>query len=127
MSGTSVATAIAAGAAALYYEKHPNATPTETKTALATTGGDVGGWDRIAARSALHSSGERVNQGLYPSRKLLQLLGTGSTSASNISWENISWENISWESVTWENITWENISWESVTWENISWELAVNP
>jgi subtilisin family serine protease len=126
MSGTSVATAIASGAAALYYEKHPSATPTETKTALATTGGDVGGWYRIAARAALHSSGERVNAGLYPSRKLLQLVN-GSASATNLTWENLSWENITWDNITWENLTWENISWENVTWENLTWELAVNP
>jgi serine protease AprX len=126
MSGTSVATAIASGAAALYYQKHPDATPTEAKTALATTGGDVGGWDRIAARSALHSSGERVNQGLYPSRKLLQLVN-GSPTATNLTWENLTWENISWENVTWENLTWESITWESITWESLTWEVEINP
>jgi serine protease AprX len=126
MSGTSVATAIASGAAALHFAKNPTSTPTQAKMSLATTGGDVAGWNRIAARAGLRQGGAPVNQGLFPSRKLLQLVN-GSPTATNLTWENVTWENISWENVTWENLTWESITWENVTWENLSWELAVNP
>jgi serine protease AprX len=126
MSGTSVATAIASGAAALHFAKNPTSTPTQAKMSLATTGGDVAGWNRIAARAGLRQGGAPVNQGLYPSRKLLQLVN-GSPTATNLTWENLTWENISWENVTWENLTWESITWESLTWENLTWELEINP
>jgi len=127
MSGTSVATALVSGVAALLIEIHPTFRPDHVKTALVATAQNVRGSSTPAlnaARALAYGPGSRgklANAGLHPSTLLLKVLQL-SLAGANISWENISWENVTWETITWENISWETLMWESVTWESITWE-----
>ncbi len=128
MSGTSVATAIASGVAALVVGSHPRRTPTQVKTVLVTSGRKLVASSTPAIDGAFAVASEppgehsnRANAGLRPSALLLATLGSQLT-AANVSWENVSWENVSWDNVTWENVSWENVTWDQVTREAVSWE-----
>ncbi len=124
LSGTSAATAMASGVAALIVEAHRNYSPTQVKGAI------VAGARRIAgtrtagldAYASLTAHPARVNAGAVPSLVLLTFLAqSGTTLSKGVSWEGISWEGISWEAVSWEGVAWESVSWEGVTWDSLAW------
>ena len=118
MSGTSVATAVISGVAALLLQRTVAFTPTVVKTAVVSTGQLFSGSSapelvpsRAVAFSA-NATGSLANAGLHPSTLLLQVAAP-TLSGSNLTWENITWENITWETITWETVTWETITWEA--------------
>ena len=126
LTGTSAATAMAAGVAALVVEVHRNYSPTEIKGAI------VAGGRRIArtrtlgldADASLTAHPARANTGVVPSLVLLTLLAqSGTTLSKGVSWEGITWEGISWEAVSWEAVSWEAVSWEGVTWDSVTWDF----
>lgn len=143
-SGTSMATALTAGAAALIIRDHPDATPDDVKAALTSTEGQplvghAGPIDVLAADHATASSRWRQSHALA-------LRGTGpnepqsmpwagrpwtpatwatslpSASLTAVTWPHLGWDTVSWETVSWETLLWETVSWETVSWEAVSWE-----
>jgi hypothetical protein len=120
MSGTSVASAMVSGVAALVLAAHPRYTTTQVKGAI------VGGAHRVTgsrtpgvdAALALVTHPDRVNALLMPSRLLLEMLARNGVKLESVSWEEISWEAVSWEAVSWEGVAWEGVNWESVAWES---------
>jgi subtilisin family serine protease len=143
MSGTSVASAMVAGVAALVLSAHRGYSPTNVKAAVTASGRDVLGSPRNAvdAAKALTASADGANAGLLPSRLLMRILTSGGVFEEGVTWEGVSWEAVTWErlglSVTWERlglgvtwerlglgVTWESVSWEGVMWETVSWEQS---
>ncbi|HEV8534709.1 MAG TPA: S8 family serine peptidase [Candidatus Limnocylindria bacterium] len=123
LSGTSAASAMVAGVAALVLGARPY-TPTLVKGALVAGARHVAGTPTGAADAvgAIAARPARVNAAVMPSLVLLRLLVVNGQISSGVNWDGISWEGISWDSVAWEGITWEAVSWESVSWETASWE-----
>ncbi len=129
MSGTSVASAMVAGVAALILSAHTDYTPTKTKGALVASGRTLTGTvsRAVTATTALTATPRLVNRLLLPSRLLMTTLensgvvGSGTT-WEGVTWEGVTWENVTWESVTWQSVTWESIGWEGVMGESVSWE-----
>jgi serine protease AprX len=125
LTGTSAATAMAAGAAAEILEAHRTYSPTQVKGALIAGGRRISGTRTpgLDVDDALGVRPARANAGLVPSLVLLRLLAeNGTVFAPDITWDGISWEGISWESVSWEGVAWESVSWEGVTWDGVTWD-----
>ena len=112
-SGTSQATAIVSGAAALLLQAHPEATPAQVKASLRTAARDL--------------PGARDGQGLLdPTDKLVSgqdgaaldgrgdLTGEGSFDAS--SWSASSWSASSWSASSWSASSWSASSWSGAGW-----------
>ncbi len=113
LSGTSVASAITSGGAALVFSARPGATPTQVKGALVAGGRHVSGTRTPALDVARSLSAHgAADANFKPSATLIKFLaanGVNVTKSSGISWEGISWEGISWEGISWEGIAWEII------------------
>jgi subtilisin family serine protease len=124
MSGTSVASAMVTGVAALVLSEHRSYTPTKIKGSLVGSGRDLAGTPRNAvdAAKSLSASARGTNVGLVPSHLLVEILVKSGVLGTGITWEGVTWESVTWSGVTWEAVTWESVSWESVTWESVSWE-----
>jgi serine protease AprX len=125
MTGTSVASAMVAGIAALVLQPKSSYSPTQVKGAI------VGGARKVwgsrtpgaMADGSLWTVPVPVNVGLVPSGTLTRLLvSQGALAAGGASWEGIAWEGISWETLSWEAVSWECVSWESVAWERMAME-----
>jgi serine protease AprX len=145
MSGTSMAAAIVSGAAALYLERHPAATPRQVKAQLTATArplhgvraGDQGAGvvDAFAAITkpqvdapftpypASAAFAEQVFAKLYGQPILWRDLAFhGGVDSRGINWADVTWADITWDGITWEDITWEAFDWQGITWEDITWE-----
>jgi serine protease AprX len=126
LTGTSAATAMVTGAAALLLEDHKAYTATQVKGALVASGRHVNATKTPAldVDDSLNARPARVNGGLPPSLVLLRVLAQSrDVLGPGIKWDGISWEGISWEAISWEGVAWEAISWEGVTWDSVTWEL----
>jgi len=145
MSGTSMAAAIVSGAAALYLERRPSATPREVKAQLVATARPLrdvragaqgaGVVDAFAAVTkpqaaapftpypASTAFAEQVFAKLYGQPITWRDLSFhGGVDSSGIKWRDVTWADITWDGITWEDITWEAFDWQSITWEDITWE-----
>jgi serine protease AprX len=114
MSGTSMAAAVTAGAAALLLQDEPDLSPDQVKFRLIETarpsanGIEAGSLDVYAAVHA--DTTATANTGVTTS----QLLWTGS---DPINWESVNWGSVNWGSVNWGSVNWGSVNWGSDYWE----------
>jgi serine protease AprX len=120
-SGTSQATAIASGVAALLLSAHPDATVAQVKASLRTAARDL--------------PGNRDGQGLVGVTDTLvsgpdgsrldgsgDLTGEGSFDAS--SWSASSWSASSWSASSWSASSWSASSWSASSWSTAAWPAS---
>ncbi len=124
MSGTSMASAVAAGAVALLLQDEPNLTPDQVKYRLKATANK--GWSGYNAQKAgagyldiYAAVNGTTTQNANTNIPASQLLWTGT---QPIVWGSVSWNSVSWNSVSWNSVSWNSVSWNSVSWNSVSWE-----
>jgi serine protease AprX len=150
LTGTSMATAVVSGAAALILERQPNLSPEEVKKILVTgvqpfgstavpAGAGAGLIDAYAAANS--PSRGPANRGLRPADnaartlynavyrqpmawKTLTMLGSNGLPVTlpSLIWTPEAWDNIAWDNIAWDNIAWDNIAWDNIAWDNIAWD-----
>jgi serine protease AprX len=145
-SGTSQATAIVSGAAALLLQAHPDATPAQVKASLRTaarnlpgrrdgqglldptdklvsgpdgTALDGGGGDSESNRDSGSDSDREGDDDVDGNR---DLTGEGSFDAS--SWSASSWSASSWSASSWSASSWSGSRWTGSTWSASSWSAS---
>jgi serine protease AprX len=133
-SGTSMATALTSGAAAILIASHPGATPDDVKGALVSSGapvdGSVANAIDVAAANAARSSVSWVQHhrmafdlmglGLSQTMPWVGVSWTGMPS-TGVSWTGVSWTGVSWTGVSWTGVSWTGVSWTGVSWTGVSW------
>jgi len=109
MSGTSMSSAVTAGAIALLLQHEPWLKPDQVKYRLISTarpfasGNGAGSLDLYSA--VFTQTDLTVNTGITPS----QLLWTGE--------EQVNWDSVNWGSVSWGSVSWGSVSWGSDYWD----------
>jgi serine protease AprX len=115
-SGTSQATAQAAGEAALFLATFPDASPADVKASLRTAARPLG--DRRAGAGLLRSTKKLVSgtdAAGAPSA------GTGEVGFDANSWSANSWSANSWSANSWSANSWSANSWSANSWSANSW------
>jgi serine protease AprX len=124
MSGTSVATPVVAGAAALILQQNPNLTPDQVKYRLMRTarafilqgGASTMGAGYLNVYSAVYgTSTKSANTGTPASR----LLWTGPTP---LTWTSANWGSANWGSANWGSANWGSANWGSANWGGDFWD-----
>lgn len=108
LSGTSMAAAVASGAAALVIQAHPDWTPAQVKAAL-VSGATPLASDASAPlvqvdRALAATPAADASQDIQPNELLLQ--AAGFTDPASITWGSITWGSITWGSIRWGSIRW---------------------
>ena len=147
LSGTSQATGVVSGAAALFLANNPNLPPDQVKAFLVGTTqpyGEESGQvlpDPIADGSGLLDAfdatksaamGQRVpaaNNGLRPSDGFARamypvLYGTPLfyKDGSPVLWQSVVWDSVAWDSIAWDSVAWDSVAWDSVAWDSVAWD-----
>jgi serine protease AprX len=121
MSGTSVASAVTAGAVALLLQDEPDLNPDQVKYRLMATARSFDDPCRAGAGyldiyAAVHGdTTETVNTGIEVS----QLLWTGEDPPA---WGSVNWTSVNWTSVNWTSVNWTSVNWTSVNWTSDQWD-----
>jgi serine protease AprX len=147
-SGTSQATAVVSGAAALLLSQRPDLTPDQVKAILTSSASDLPAADDraqgaglIDVQKALQTPTPDVHQ-TWPSSD-----GSGSLEAargsahvtdpdgnvlqgevdvqgttwSGTTWSGTTWSGGQWNGTTWSGTTWSNDAWDGTTWSGTTW------
>ena len=120
-SGTSMATALTAGAAAVLISRHPLASPDEVKAALLAgagpaPSGPAGTVDVLRADAATAAPVPRQ-----------ALPGAGHWAANQtmsrdtMYWDTMSWDTMSWDTMSWDTMSWDTMSWDTMSWDDRNW------
>ena len=142
-SGTSQATAVAGGAAALLLQQRPDLNPDETKALLVQGARPVAGANAAAqgaglldVRRSLAAPRPHVRgQHLPPANGLIRalrplltdqlgddLLDADQVRSDQIRWDQIRWDQIRWDQIRWDQIRWDQIRWDQIRWDQIRWD-----
>lgn len=124
ISGTSMASAVAAGAVALLLQSEPTLTPDQVKYRLMATANK--NW---SAYSSLSAGAGYLDSNAATSTITLQSANTGVaasqllwTGPSPTVWSSVNWNSVNWNSVNWNSINWNSINWNSLNWSSVTWE-----
>jgi serine protease AprX len=129
-SGTSEATAVMAGAAALVRQAHPDWSPDQVKAALTATATPIdgataqrvgSGFVDVAAAAAVATPAgtQTFAPATIPTN---QTVSAGISTISNgPTWDSTSWVSTSWVSTSWVSTSWVSTSWVSTSWVSTSW------
>jgi serine protease AprX len=140
MSGTSMASAVTAGAVALLLQDEPDLTPNQVKYRLrATANRDWPGYDAEQAGAgyldiyaAVHgTTTEMTNAGIRPNLLLAKMALIAywanedcgdSCDWSSVNWDSVNWDSVNWDSVNWDSVNWDSVNWDSVNWDSVNWD-----
>ena len=142
-SGTSQATAVAGGAAALLLQQRPDLNPDETKALLVQGARPVASANAGAQGAGLLDVGRSLaaprphvrGQHLPPANGLIRalrplltdqlgddLLDADQVRSDQIRWDQIRWDQIRWDQIRWDQIRWDQIRWDQIRWDQIRWD-----
>ena len=125
-SGTSQATAIASGTAALLLAEHPGASPVQVKASLRCSARrlhgrrDGAGLLRLPTQLCADVDGRALTDG----RDLSGEMGFPASSWSASSWSASSWSASSWSASSWSASSWSASSWSASSWSASSWSAS---
>ncbi|HEV2891876.1 MAG TPA: S8 family serine peptidase [Frankiaceae bacterium] len=118
-SGTSEATAQAAGAAALFLARHPSARAADVKASLR---GAAKPLNDATAGAGLLRDATRLVPGTDPSGA--PSAGSGEVGFDANSWSANSWSANSWSANSWSANSWSANSWSANSWSANSWSAS---
>jgi serine protease AprX len=145
MSGTSMATAVTSGTAALLIERRPYLTPDGVKDALmratqpygrasgaSAPEPDADGSGLIDSVAALnmpitsaasqgHRPADAVARALYPVVYGQPLVWNDPT-YRGINWTLLTWTNLTWDTVAWDNLAWDHLAWDHLAWDKLAFD-----
>jgi serine protease AprX len=139
-SGTSEATAVAGGAAALLVQQRPELTPDQTKALLTKDARPITGVSAAAQGAGLlnvpRSMADRTPHVSRPHlppangvmRAVLPQLSDqlgGRIENDQVLSDKILWDKVLWDKVLWDKVLWDKVLWDKVLWDKVLWDQAV--
>jgi serine protease AprX len=134
LSGTSEATGVAAGAAALLAAQGRQLSPDDIKALLTSTAVHLSGAGATAqgngeinvGRAAVASVPAHARQTARPAEGMLRLLlamgPAGLADALHVNWDHVNWDHVNWDDVNWDHVNWDHVNWDHVNWDHVNWD-----
>lgn len=133
IGGTSMASPVVAGAAALVLQARPDLNPDQVKALLtrnvSPTAG-AGGELNIPAALAAQVDAKGANQGLTPNTSVGNALAMSGIDPTRATWTKATWTKATWTKATWTRATWTRATWTAGTtgttapWARATWTCA---
>ena len=125
-TGTSQATAVVSGAAALLLSARPALTPAQVKQLLVSTSRPVAGAGSagvIDVAAALRAPAPRSATTPRTTSQEVAESGKSTTGGNGVNtvWRGSTWRGSTWRGSTWRGSTWRGSTWRGSTWRGSTW------
>ena len=118
-SGTSMATALTSGAAAVLLKEHPFATPDDIKGALVDSGHSLG--HKVTGVAIdLDAADHATPRGDWDQHYKIAFDGLG-IGLKQMPWEGTRWSGTRWSGTRWSGTRWSGTRWSGSTWSGTRW------
>jgi serine protease AprX len=134
MSGTSFASPVVAGAAAVLLARHPAWTPDQVKGALMLTAHPVtasganpwaNGVGMIDAESAALVDSPPIANLALDGFVAADPAGSSVPSFDSAAWSSAAWSSAAWSSAAWDSAAWDSAAWDSAAWSSAAWSSSI--
>ncbi len=133
LTGTSMSTAVVAGATAVLLQQRPQLRPDEVKAILVRSAKPLAGVDRTAqgagvvslasALAAPTPSGDASRQSPRPAdgflRSILPVLKASRDAVPG-------WDQMRWDQMRWDQMRWDQMRWDQMRWDQMRWDAATS-
>ena len=145
-SGSSMATAVVSGSAALLLSAYPSLSPNQVKSLLVGSSTPISGSSLIVGKGVVNVAAALAAAPTAPATvqpwaasagtgsleaarggEHVSLNGTalsGEVTANGASWTGASWSGASWTGGSWNGASWTGASWRGASWTGASWTGA---
>jgi serine protease AprX len=136
LSGTSFASPVVAGMAALILAKNPSWTPDLVKGALMQTSRYIPEEPRLKQGRGEVNAVRAVNVQNPPNPNLAlnayvvadpaggSIPVFDAAAWANAAWNNTAWDDAAWNSAAWNSAAFDNAAWSSAVWDDAAWNNA---
>ena len=127
-SGTSEATAVVSGLAAMFVSTHPDASAAQVKAALRVAANPVyangagAGLASVATRLAVPHDDLRMGAAGATGEATLDLSSWQNNAWGTSNWDSVRWDSVRWDSVRWDTLAFASVRWDSVRWGSVRWD-----
>ena len=123
MSGTSMASAVTAGAVALLLQDEPNLNPDQVKFRLISTAHEFGAGSGAGYLDVYDAVTSDSSQSANLGTTISQLLWTGTDPLTygSVNWGSVNWGSVNWGSVNWGTVNWGAVNWGATIWGSDYW------
>jgi serine protease AprX len=132
IGGTSMASPVVAGAAALVLQARPDLNPDQVKALLTqNVSGTAAGAGELNIPAALNAQvGAGANQGVQPNEAVEAALVEAGIDPTRATWTRATWTQAEWTRATWTRATWTRATWTAdadgiaAPWARATWTCA---
>jgi serine protease AprX len=119
-SGTSMSTALAAGAVAALLQRHPDATPDDLKAAVVVAADPMAG----APAGAFDLAGADAAEARPSWWQQLPAYGGDGKGRTGMPWTDEGWSAARWTAARWTAARWSAARWSAARWSAARWSAA---
>ncbi len=129
MGGTSMASPVVAGAAALILQAHPDLNPDQVKALIVNgTNGTADRTRELDITKAINANpGVGANQGVKQNTVVAEALAAAGLDPTRATWTKATWTKATWTKATWTKATWTKATWTggvAAPWAKATWTCA---
>jgi serine protease AprX len=122
LTGTSMATPIVAGAAALLLQRQPGLQPDQVKALLTGTAKAYGQSSGAVPPDPAASGSGLLDAYAAWSNLAGDAIGRSDAAGDDAAGDDAAWSDAAWDDAAWDDAAWDDAAWDDAAWDDAAWD-----